>query len=229
MSPDSLATCPHDVGPGTTVCLRCRRDARAAARVRRYRLLARLGLVGLALSGFAAAGTAGANALQARRSADVDQPQPVAEASAPATAAPRSRGAKAQQPRTEPDTQRASPPMWPVFAAGRADLREDLFAMRDGNTVTVHFDTPAKRTRRPEKFEAVVRATLAQVYGPAADSLLATIPEGSLARGGDLLTELPTRGLRWPLASGWTLELWPVTRPGQDGPLVVAYRTTMSH
>ena len=226
MSPHTPAPCPHDVGPGTTVCLRCRRDARAAARVRRYRLLARLGLAGLALSGFAAAGTAGANALQARRSADVADP--AAKAPAPAKSAARDRGAKAEEPRAEPDAQPASPPMWPVFAAGRAALGDDLFAMRDENMVTVHFDTPAKRTRRPEKFEAVVRASLAQVYGPAADSLLATIPQGSLTRGGDLLTELPTRGLRWPLGSGWTLELWPVTRPGQDGPLVVAYRTAVT-
>jgi hypothetical protein len=65
------------------------------------------------------------------------------------------------------------------------------------------------------------------VYGARADSLLAGVPEGGLVDG-DLLTELPARGLRVALADGWALRVWPETRPGRDGPLVVRYRTVVA-
>ena len=108
-------------------------------------------------------------------------------------------------------------------------LPDSLFAVRTGDTVIVHFDMPLTRTRRPDKFERVLRATLPVIYGPGVDSLLATIPTGDLARDGDLLTELPERGVHLPLSDGWTLALWPSTRAGQDGPLVVSYRATVTH
>jgi hypothetical protein len=100
-----------------------------------------------------------------------------------------------------------------------------VFAVRSGDSVRVAFDTPLARTRRPEKFERLVRATLPAIYGPRMDSLLATIPVGALAASGELLTDLPARGVHLPLGSDWTLGLWPETRPGHDGPLVVAYRS----
>jgi hypothetical protein len=96
--------------------------------------------------------------------------------------------------------------------------------------VTVYFDTPVTRTRRPEKFERIVRTTLPRIYGadsPAAAAVQA-FPEGQLlASAGDLLTELPTRGLELPAGPGRALTLWPGTRPGEDGPLVVSYRVVM--
>ena len=95
-----------------------------------------------------------------------------------------------------------------------------------GRTVAVHLDTPATRTRRRDKFERMVRATLPAVFGATADSALAAVPAGSLASTGDLLTELPTRGLRLATPNG-TLALWPATRPGRDGPLVVTYVATL--
>jgi hypothetical protein len=96
---------------------------------------------------------------------------------------------------------------------------------RMGDSAIVSFDTPLIRTRRRDKFEGFVRETLPMLYGARADSLLATIPDGELAVGGDLLTELPVRGIQLAMANGWVLELWPETRPGKDGLLVVRYRT----
>jgi hypothetical protein len=113
-------------------------------------------------------------------------------------------------------------------AEGRTELRDGLVAVRSGDTVAVHFDTPATRTRRFDKFERIVRETLPQVYGAVADSVLARVPAGQLARSGDLLTELPERGVHLPTGDGGTLALWPETRPGRDGPLVVTYRATLA-
>lgn len=100
-------------------------------------------------------------------------------------------------------------------------------ATRTGDTVVVSFDTPMQRTRRPEKFEQIVRSTLGDVYGPKANSLLATIPTGSLVQVQDLFAELPTSGLHIQLPAGGTISLWPQTRERRDGPLVVAYRATV--
>jgi hypothetical protein len=88
----------------------------------------------------------------------------------------------------------------------------------------VHFDTSPLRTRRADKFDHVVRQTLPAVYGALADTLLAAIPEGRLAAPNELVTTLPTRGIQLPMPNGWRLGIWPETRPGRDGPLVVGYR-----
>ena len=72
-----------------------------------------------------------------------------------------------------------------------------------------------------------MRATLPAVYGAQVDSALAAVAVGSLATQGDLLNDLPTRGVRVTLASGAVVTLWPETRPGINGPLVVAYRSVV--
>jgi|GEM_PF-1730507 len=120
-----------------------------------------------------------------------------------------------------------TPPLAPIVHEGTTRLRDSMVAVRDGGNVIVHFDTRFARTRRPEKFEQIVRATLPRIYGPVADSILARLPEGEIARAGDLLTDLPIRGLRFSLGMGWALAVWPETRRGQDGPLVVNYRATV--
>jgi hypothetical protein len=94
--------------------------------------------------------------------------------------------------------------------------------------VRVHFDVAVARTRRSDKFERVVRSTLPAIYGEAVDSLLAAVPEGKLVDRDALLSELLARGLHVPLAAGWTLAVWPETRAGRDGPLIVSYRTTIA-
>jgi hypothetical protein len=119
------------------------------------------------------------------------------------------------------------PPMALTVSEGRTDLTESLIAERGGDSVIVDFDTPATRTRRRDKFESVVRHTLPMVYGAPIDSVLRAIPEGGIAGGADLLSELPKRGVHMRVAEGWTLDLWPETRQGQDGPLVVSYRARM--
>jgi hypothetical protein len=119
------------------------------------------------------------------------------------------------------------PPVTLSVPEGRTDLTESLVAERGGDSVVVDFDTPATRTRRRDKFEAVVRRTLPMVFGAPMDSVLRAIPDGGIAGGADLLDELPRRGVHLPVAHGWTLDLWPATRPGQDGPLVVSYRARM--
>lgn len=144
--------------------------------------------------------------------------EPVLQAATPPRpAAPVSAAPKAESP---------VPKLEPKIAEGRRNLAESMFAVREGPEVTVHFDTDAWRTRYDWKFERVVRATLPILFGNVVRAALDSIPEGQLAAGGDLLTELTTRGIELPISEGQILRLWPVTRPGQDGPLVVAYRAS---
>ena len=53
--------------------------------------------------------------------------------------------------------------------------------------------------------------------------MLAAIPDGGITGDRNLVSEVAASGVRLPIATGGTLELWPVTRPGRDGPLVVGY------
>jgi hypothetical protein len=198
--------CPHGLRPGTTVCLYCLRDERAAARQRRYRVAARFGLIaiggGLVLTlivgGIVALAPGGS------RAAD--------ESIAAVVSAVRTTSSK-----TESATR-----ILPAIAVGRTDLGEGMYAERAGDSVIVHFDTPDLRTRFDWKFEGVVRATLPTVFPQATDALTA-IPQATFVHGGSLLEQLPQRGIRLPLGSDGALTVWPITRPGEDGPLVVAY------
>lgn len=122
----------------------------------------------------------------------------------------------------------AAPPLKPIVAEGRTPLRDGLVAVRTGDTVAVHFDTPLLRTRQPQKFEQLVRATLPAIYGAAVESVLATVAAGELIRGVDPTITAATHGVYLPLAAGWSLALWPETRPGRDGPLIVTYRTALT-
>ena len=122
----------------------------------------------------------------------------------------------------------AVPPLKPVVAEGRTALREGIVAVRTGDTVAVHFDTPFIRTRQPQKFEQLVRSTLPAIYGAPVDSLLATVAVGELIRGVDPIAQTATHGVYLPLADGWSLALWPETRPGRDGPLIITYRAALT-
>jgi hypothetical protein len=119
---------------------------------------------------------------------------------------------------------RAGVPLALVIREGRTELKDSVLAQRTGDIVIVDFDLTMTRTRRRDKFERVLRETLPALYGPRVDSVLAAIPEGSLLGEGDLLTELPLRGIHLPLGTGYQLSLWPETRRGRDGLLVVSYR-----
>ena len=116
----------------------------------------------------------------------------------------------------------------PTIGEGRTSLRDGIVAERHGDEITVHFDTPAARTRRPEKFEGILRATLPRIFGAAVDSALGAMPAGTVVPPQGLTTDLPTQGLYVPLPGGPTLRIWPETRPGEEGPLVVRYRVLVA-
>lgn len=233
--------CPHELRPGTAVCLHCRREAREAHKARVRRIFLRVGATALALAACAAAAVAiqrppGTDRQSARGSGGHPgqrgaprQAGSVAAAANAREAPPMYAATAAPSPRRAAPPGQPSAPLRPAIAEGRTPLRDGMFAERRGDTVTVFFDTELARTRRPEKFEQIVRATLPAVYGPAADSLLAGVPAGAVASAGDLLTELPARGIHLPASGGRAaLDLWPTTRPGRDGLLVVTYRVIAS-
>ena len=200
-------------------------------------MLARGAAAVLSLAAIAATGVAAATAFRARagtqgaaagavessapaatdtsEAADETQPEPMASSAAPASGLP-----------TPVVVATAS--VAPIVPLGRTFLRDTMVADRSGDTVRVSFDLMLARTRRPDKFEGIVRSTLPQVYGALADSALRALPWGAVARAGDLVTTLPERGFHIPIAGGRTIAVWPETREGRDGPLVVGYRAVAS-
>jgi hypothetical protein len=236
---EASVVCTHERRPGTTVCLRCRHDARIAARDRIRRLTFR----GLAATIVAAtvitAATLGGTAIRGRnagKQSSASAPAAAGVIVAPGTdslaADSAARGTRARPDTTSPTATtviptRAPAPIAPIVRIGESPLRDGITANRTDSGVVVSFDIQLTRTRRAEKFEQIVRTTLPAIYGPVADSALARIPEGGLARQGDLLSELPTRGVRIPLTPPWEIRVYPETRSGSGGPLVVRYRATL--
>lgn len=228
-------SCSHDLGYGTTVCLRCRQERRDAARARQQRIFALSGICAMGLLGVYVMGASAASAWRATKRGDtahVASRASVVASSVSGGATVKQQGTailpSSPAPTVQPSTTAAaaptaSSPLSIRVREGRSDLPDSLIAERAGDSVVVDFDTPTTRTRRRDKFESVVRRTLPLVFGAPIDSVLRTIPQGALVGDADLLTELPKRGVHLPIAAGWTLDLWPETRPGQDGPLVVSY------
>ncbi|HEY2067538.1 MAG TPA: hypothetical protein VGG84_16410 [Gemmatimonadaceae bacterium] len=225
--------CTHDLGPGTKVCLRCRQEQRDVDRARQQRLLVKVGVIGL---GLVFAYVAGASVVTAVRGASTaarkTEPPPtmlatteVVQQGHGSVDAPRMERAPAASQTAAPSP--VSAPLSIIIPAGRTDTVDDVILERTGDSVVVDFDTDIARTRRGDKFDRIVRQTLPLVYGPRVDPVLAAIPAGTLANDGDLVTELPARGIHLPLSDGWMLDVFPETRPGRDGPLVVTYRTRL--
>lgn len=232
------------------MCLLCRQEARVAAADRRKKLLLRgtalaivIAVIGLGMSGAlslrdrvnARQEAAADSARQAAAAVAVVPPQqpesivPQGQLPAAATSVPTTSAAPAP---VVPAPAAAVPehrdaPLQPTVRVGETPLGAGATATRGDSGVIVTFDTPELRTRLPEKFERYVRATLPQVYGPRVDTILAAIPAGKLTAQGDLLYELPVRGIQIPLQSGWRLDVFPDIRPGRDGPLVVRYRASV--
>ena len=265
-------SCPHELRPGTTVCLHCRWEARTAARQRRNRMLVRgssalavlatLGVIGLvgrvALHGrsfpsgirVATAAVTGeshgesATPVTPNDSASQQGQLSVATTATVVAAAPSPSAALAipapattSQPVAVTPTVPARPAarrqpvssvvVVPVVPQGQSVVGDSLLVVRADSSVTLSFDRTMVRTRIPDKFERFVRSTLPALYGAVADSALSRIPEGGLARQGDLINELPARGMRIPVAPGLSIALYPITRSGRDGPLVTQYRTVV--
>ena len=238
MSPATRLPCPHDIGPGTSVCLRCRLEERELARARQKRALLRVGVV---LGGVVVVAVIGNGAVSAwRASSLMRSKEPLQLLASTTTSAVRQQGAPA--PTAVPAVTSAEGITSPAKTAdavkpalltlkvpeGRTGLRDSMYVDRHADTAVVHFDTELARTRRRDKFEATVRATLPVLYGARVDSLLAMLPEGAITGTRDLVSEVAVRGVRLPVPTGGTLELWPVTRPGRDGPLVVGYRARVT-
>jgi hypothetical protein len=238
------------------LCLHCLHEARVAARDRRNRAIMRFTAWTLSLTVVGVVGTAAANAVTRtpeapppRRVAKAAVRQPDTAAAAIAAAPVMQQGAPAAAPTPNADSAAhpsatpapaavapiiggaVAPPavriITPIIPAGRTELPDSLYAERRADTVVVHFDTSPARTRRADKFEAIVRQTLRSVYGAVADTALAAVAAGRLIVPNELLTVLPTRGLHLAAPNGARIVLWPETRPGRDGLLVVAYRTTV--
>lgn len=237
--------CAHDLGPGTKVCLRCRQEQRDAARTRQQQMLGVFGVAAMGLFGLYVMGASAASAWHAAARPDtgrvvtrasviassVSGGGEVKQQGGPAPAAVTATAVTVTATASTPAPDLANAPAAPVaqplvailVSEGHTDLTETLTADRAGDSLAVSFDAPATRTRRRDKFEAVVRQTLPMIYGAPVDSVLRTIPDGALVGDADLLHDLPRRGVHLPLGDGSTLHLWPETRPGQDGPLVVRY------
>ena len=217
MTPRPAPDCAHERRPGTTVCLYCRAEERTVVRKRRQRSTVRLlalgagsaGVLALLLGGIPRSGSSdeGASAAPAPRASDAAG-YPVAQA-----------GVVAPAPAAAPAAVLA-----PAVPMGRTQLAGGIFAERRGDTVVVHFDTQGSRTRRSDKFEALVRETLPRVVGDAGTRALARVAPGALVPAGELLAMLGAGPLRLPTGDGRVVSVMPGARPGQDGPLVVAYR-----
>lgn len=213
LKPREIGSCPHDRRPGTSVCLYCLQDARSAARRRRNRVLARTGLATMGVVAVVALGIGGyaslaPNAGSRSRSVDEAVTRTVERSSAPSVT-----------------PQASERPATPAIPEGRRELGDGMVAERIGDTVTVHFDTELLRTRYDWKFEGIVRGTLPLMFGDLARMALDSIPHGELLDGANLLGTLPVAGLAIPVAGeAGSVRVWPIVRPGRDGPLVVGYR-----
>jgi hypothetical protein len=194
-------------------------------------------IISLAVVGVAA--TSAAGALQGRQlfaARGGEQPTPAAssaippvESSSGALAADSSMAREEASPESAAPVAAAPAPMYamtaaPVVSEGRTELGDGLFAVREGRSVTVHFDVPAARTRRRDKFDRIVRATLPRIYGEVAQSALDEIPAGQIVSAGTLPADLEKKGLRLALGDSASIELWPELRDANGGPLVVGYR-----
>lgn len=227
--------CPHELRAGIKVCYHCAHDARVAATKRRVAVLKRVAGVGLVLAAIFSVGVPGLQLLRSGEAGAGSAAAPPAEPPAEPRAEP------LVEPLVEPSAALPAAPVTeavavPPVASGilaeessePMELSGGFSATRSGDTVTVSFDTMMLRTRRPEKFEDILRSSLPQVYGETVAAALSNIPRGSLVQVEDLFAELPTSGLRIALAGGDTLALWPQTRERDDGPLVVAYRAIVT-
>ncbi|MGH9884663.1 MAG: hypothetical protein ACREBE_03995, partial [bacterium] len=143
--------------------------------------------IGIVVVTFIAAGALGASAIRGRSNASAqsrDSAKPthasIDSTNTPvavqtASAAPAT--AKVAEPHPAPVPQ--TPPFAPILPSGASRLDNDATAVRgDSDAVVVTFDNIVMRTRRAEKFEQIVRTTLAEVYGPEISTVLAHVPEG---------------------------------------------------
>ncbi|HET9685127.1 MAG TPA: hypothetical protein VFP15_13565, partial [Gemmatimonadaceae bacterium] len=114
----------------------------------------------------------------------------------PATVAPVS--APAVNASSSPAAAPAAPPyrMTLKVPVGRTELPDSMYVERGADSAVVHFDTEAARTRRRDKFDATLRATLPRLYGEQAEPVLAAIPGGAITGERDLVSDGATSGVK---------------------------------
>lgn len=161
-------------------------------------------------------------------------PVPVIDSSSPLMQPPPTTPQVEAQPATSPATAPVVPatparpaPFAPVILRGETMLADSIVAIRGDSDVVVNFDRMLLRTRRPNKFEQLVRTTLESVYGAPGAAAIRKLPYGAIASQGDLINELPTRGVRIPVDSAWVIRVLPETKMGDGGPIVVRYRVRL--
>ena len=232
MSSHQQPECTHDRGPGTTVCFRCRYESGVASRERLRKGAVWGSVIVIAIAALAAGGNAGMSWLELVR----DDGEPTLQAATPPApvANDRSAGWAAESVRMVALTPPAPPTnaptvRGPILLPGTTAFPDEIMAVRRGDTVFVSFDTPQARTRRADKFDALLRSTLPRIYGGLADTLLAANPGKLVSDARTLVRELPAKGLTVAGKGDWRIVVWPETRLGQDGPLVVRYRTALAH
>ncbi|MGI8497615.1 MAG: hypothetical protein ACR2OG_08560 [Gemmatimonadaceae bacterium] len=197
------------------VCLHCRQEERLAAGARRRHTTRRFAAAAAAIAVIAFVGVQGASAFHGRLPSLRRSPSTHIVAHRPLLVSDSASVVRA-------------PVVSPSIPQGRTPLSGGQLAVRTGDSVAVEFDTPLARTRRADKFEVVVRSTLPQIYGAVADTLLGAVPTGRLVSDRELLTVLPVRGFQLDGGARGTITIWPMTRRGQGGPLVVAYRAVVT-
>lgn len=209
--------CPHELAPGVTVCLRCRQEARRASVSRQRGVV--FGTGALLVVAIAAVVTLVVHRNGGERPLASRSPDGAALAlTAESGREPSATAGRSVPPRSSSERSLAVPP-------GRTALGRTVFVERAGDSAVVSFDEILTRTRRSAKFESLLRRTLPTVYGSWMDSVLRAIPEGRLVPV-PLIPDVVTTGIRIETGSGLVV-VFPDTRPGQDGPLVVRYRTSL--
>lgn len=215
MPPAPTYDCGHERRPGTTVCLQCRQQ-QISWSARRQRRILGVGVAMVALVGVLAVVVMKGIEPETGIAGDRETPVTTVDAN-------RQGQGELAAAETRPATSApAAGALVPVVAEGRTELSEGMYAIRSGDSVMVHFDTPDARTRRRDKLDRTLRVTLRQVYGAPMDSLLRARPENLLG-GRGIFGDVTATGLRIALPGGGALTIWPQTRPGQEGPLVISY------
>jgi hypothetical protein len=250
MSP-TAPSCTHDRGRGTTVCLRCRHEqAQASSRRRQKFFMQFLGLASI----LAILGVAGASAASSLRNGTADsvsegsitvqekRPATTASVTPPQTTPAPVVQQAAVPPVTAPapDTTSAAATPLPAIAPrpaahagfvlveGQTQLTDSIYAVRSGDSVVVNFDRFGYRTRRSDKLETSLRATLPLIYGRSATAFIDTLKPGQLVTERDVVGTLATTGMVVTLDNGTDVRVRVLTRTGRDGELAIGYLTTIA-
>ena len=120
-------TCTHDLGPGITICLRCRQEQRDAARAQQQRLLAISGVVFMGLVGLYIMGASAASAWSASKDTAHVPVRASVVASSVSGSDVRLQGEATPAPAPTPATPPVLQPPFPlVVPEGRSTLPEHL-------------------------------------------------------------------------------------------------------